>query len=55
MRQLGARDDGTPLRPPWPLRLLRALPILQRLPARLIGMGFQPEHVADEIRRAGRG
>ena len=52
---LGARDDGTPLRPPWPLRLLQALPILQRLPARLIGMGFQPEHVADEIRRAGRG
>lgn len=48
---LGARDDGTPLRPPWPLRLLQAIPILQRLPARLIGLGFQPEHVAEEIRR----
>ena len=30
---------------PWPLRLLQALPVLQRLPARIIGMGFRPEHV----------
>jgi hypothetical protein len=30
---------------PWPLRLLRAWPIFRRLPARLIGMGFRPEHV----------
>ena len=52
---LGARDDGTPLRPPWPLRLLQALPILQRLPARLIGLGLQPEHVSEVIRRGGRG
>ena len=37
--------DG-PLRPPLALRLLDALPPLQRLPARLIGLGFRPEHVA---------
>jgi 2-polyprenyl-6-methoxyphenol hydroxylase-like FAD-dependent oxidoreductase len=35
----------TLLSPPWPLRLLARLPILQRIPARLIGMGFRPEHV----------
>jgi 2-polyprenyl-6-methoxyphenol hydroxylase-like FAD-dependent oxidoreductase len=30
---------------PWPLRLLRRFPTLRRLPARLIGIGFRPEHV----------
>jgi 2-polyprenyl-6-methoxyphenol hydroxylase-like FAD-dependent oxidoreductase len=30
---------------PLPLRLLRAWPFLRRIPARLIGMGVQPEHV----------
>jgi 2-polyprenyl-6-methoxyphenol hydroxylase-like FAD-dependent oxidoreductase len=30
---------------PLPLRLLRWFPILRRIPARLIGMGFRPEHV----------
>lgn len=30
---------------PWPLRLLRRLPVLRRIPARLIGLGFRPEHV----------
>ncbi len=29
----------------WPLKLLRRFPLLRRLPARLIGMGFRPEHV----------
>ena len=33
---------------PWPLKLLRRFPILGRLPARLIGMGFRPEHVRTE-------
>ncbi len=30
---------------PWPLRLINRLPLLQRLPARVIGLGFRPEHV----------
>ena len=34
-----------PLHPPWPLRLLQWFPILRRIPARVIGMGFQPEHI----------
>ena len=28
-----------------PIRLLQWFPVLQRIPARLIGMGFRPEHV----------
>jgi len=34
-----------PLRPPWPARLLNAIPFLRRIPARVLGMGVQPEHV----------
>jgi 2-polyprenyl-6-methoxyphenol hydroxylase-like FAD-dependent oxidoreductase len=29
----------------WPIRLMQAFPMLRRIPARLIGMGFRPEHV----------
>ncbi len=32
-------------RPPAVMKLLDAFPVLRRLPARLIGMGFRPEHV----------
>jgi 2-polyprenyl-6-methoxyphenol hydroxylase-like FAD-dependent oxidoreductase len=30
---------------PLPLRMLNRFPVLRRIPARLIGMGFRPEHV----------
>jgi 2-polyprenyl-6-methoxyphenol hydroxylase-like FAD-dependent oxidoreductase len=30
---------------PWPVKLLRAWPVLRRIPARLVGIGFRPEHV----------
>ncbi len=30
---------------PLPLKLLRDFPILRRIPARMIGIGFRPEHV----------
>jgi 2-polyprenyl-6-methoxyphenol hydroxylase-like FAD-dependent oxidoreductase len=30
---------------PLPLRMLQKWPLLRRIPARLIGMGFRPEHV----------
>jgi 2-polyprenyl-6-methoxyphenol hydroxylase-like FAD-dependent oxidoreductase len=30
---------------PWPLKLLRRFPFLRRIPARVIGIGFRPEHV----------
>ncbi|MGH6770657.1 MAG: FAD-dependent oxidoreductase [Xanthobacteraceae bacterium] len=32
-------------KPPWPVRLLGRCPMLQRIPARLIGLGIRPEHV----------
>ena len=35
----------TPLSPPWPIRLLNRCPLLQRIPARLVGVGIRPEHV----------
>jgi 2-polyprenyl-6-methoxyphenol hydroxylase-like FAD-dependent oxidoreductase len=39
---LGSRT--TPV-PPWPVRLVSACPMLQRIPARLVGLGVRPEHV----------
>lgn len=33
------------LEPPLPLRAIARMPLLQRLPARLIGLGVRPEHI----------
>ena len=41
-----ALDAHGPFRAPLALRLLDALPVLQGLPARMIGLGVRPEHVA---------
>jgi 2-polyprenyl-6-methoxyphenol hydroxylase-like FAD-dependent oxidoreductase len=30
---------------PWILRLFRRLPFLRRIPARVVGLGFRPEHI----------
>ena len=38
------RGDGS-LSPPFFLRLLARFPLLRSIPARLIGIGFRPEHV----------
>lgn len=45
---------GGPIKPPLALRLVNALPWLQRIPARLLGMGFLPEHVEKGPGRDGR-
>lgn len=37
--------SGQPTSMPWLLRLVRRWPILRRIPARMIGIGFRPEHV----------
>src|SRR4051794_14384334 len=39
---LGSRTKPTP---PWALRVIGLLPFLNRIPARLIGLGVRPEHV----------
>ena len=41
-RVLKSKEKLSPL---LPVRLLAQYPVLQRLPARLIGLGFRPEHV----------
>jgi 2-polyprenyl-6-methoxyphenol hydroxylase-like FAD-dependent oxidoreductase len=39
---------------PWPLRLLAGIPLLRRIPARLVGIGVRPEHVHTPAASAGR-
>ncbi len=34
-----------PITVPWFLKLMQLLPALQRIPARIIGLGARPEHV----------
>jgi 2-polyprenyl-6-methoxyphenol hydroxylase-like FAD-dependent oxidoreductase len=38
------RGSTTP-GPPWAVRMLGRYPVLRRLPARIIGLGFRPEHI----------
>jgi 2-polyprenyl-6-methoxyphenol hydroxylase-like FAD-dependent oxidoreductase len=40
---------GGPVKPPFLLRLLRWFPPLRRIPARLVGMGFRPEHIGPQL------
>ena len=35
----------TQLSLPWPMKIVRRFPVLARIPAQLIGIGFRPEHV----------
>ena len=45
-RELFGADQAKAVpRAPLPTRLVTHFPLLQRIPARLIGMGFRPEHV----------
>ncbi len=37
-----------PMKVPLMLRLLAKLPFLQRLPARIVGIGFRPEHIGPD-------
>lgn len=46
---LGLREQP---KPPFALRLMQWFPILQRLPARVLGLGVRREHVAEFIRAA---
>jgi 2-polyprenyl-6-methoxyphenol hydroxylase-like FAD-dependent oxidoreductase len=40
-----ALSGSGPIRPPFALQLMQWFPVLRRIPSRLIGMGFQPEHI----------
>ena len=37
--------SSNPLKLPFLLRLVRQFPVLRRIPARVIGIGFRPEHI----------
>lgn len=43
--------DGS-IKSPWFLRMFRFIPLLQAIPARVIGIGFGPEHVSAEVLQA---
>jgi 2-polyprenyl-6-methoxyphenol hydroxylase-like FAD-dependent oxidoreductase len=45
---LGNQDE---IKPPVAVKLLRAFPILRRIPARLLGIGIRPEHIRTPERR----
>jgi 2-polyprenyl-6-methoxyphenol hydroxylase-like FAD-dependent oxidoreductase len=42
----GVLHEEEEVRPPLAMRLLDRLPLLRRIPARLIGLGVRPEHIA---------
>jgi 2-polyprenyl-6-methoxyphenol hydroxylase-like FAD-dependent oxidoreductase len=44
-----------PLSVPFPMRLLERFPWLRRVPARFVGLGFRPEHIAPSQRAPASG
>ncbi len=40
------------IRAPWLIRLVGRCPLLQRIPARLLGLGIRPEHIGSELQPA---
>ncbi|HEV8719418.1 MAG TPA: FAD-dependent oxidoreductase [Candidatus Binatia bacterium] len=40
------------LKPPLAVRLFAAVPLLRRIPARIVGVGIRPEHVTPEVTRS---
>jgi 2-polyprenyl-6-methoxyphenol hydroxylase-like FAD-dependent oxidoreductase len=45
-RVLAARRDP---KPPYAVKLLNRFPVLRRIPARIVGIGFRPEHVRSAV------
>jgi hypothetical protein len=37
--------SSKPFGVPWPIKLMQRWPALRRIPARIIGIGFRPEHI----------
>jgi 2-polyprenyl-6-methoxyphenol hydroxylase-like FAD-dependent oxidoreductase len=44
-RVIGAALAGRVTDAPWPVRLLSAVPVLQRIPGRVLGLGVRREHI----------
>ncbi len=45
------RETGS-LKPPLAVRLLAVVPLLRRIPARIVGVGIRPEHITPELTRS---
>jgi 2-polyprenyl-6-methoxyphenol hydroxylase-like FAD-dependent oxidoreductase len=45
---------STQIQVPWILKLVDRWPLLQRIPARIVGLGFRPEHIHTPEARAAR-
>ena len=45
-----ALEDADSFKPPLLIRLMARIPPLRRMPARLMGMGVRPEHVAPNVK-----
>ena len=41
--------QAPPEHAPWPMKILSKSPLLQRIPARIVGIGFRPEHVSRRL------
>lgn len=41
-------DSAELISPPLPMRLLEQFPRLRRIPARMVGIGFRPEHISKD-------
>lgn len=48
-RVIGAALGGHVTQAPWPLRLLDHVPMLQRVPARVLGLGVRREHIRSPL------
>jgi hypothetical protein len=44
-RIIGPALSGTHPKPPLLFKLFDAIPVLRRIPARVLGLGFRPEHI----------
>ena len=49
-----ALKTDRPFKAPWIVKLLDRVPLLRRIPARVVGLGFRLEHVTAPDARAGR-
>jgi 2-polyprenyl-6-methoxyphenol hydroxylase-like FAD-dependent oxidoreductase len=49
---LALQPGDRPLTPPFPVRVINALPWLQGITARFIGLGVRPEHVRSPVARS---
>ncbi len=45
-------STAKPISLPWVLKLFRLWPVLRRIPARVVGIGFRPEHVKTLVAKA---